>query len=307
MNFLRGLWKKILNPGLGGALCGLAVFLFSFVLSLLAVIGKIEFGAFSYVCFAVAFLSLVYCIYLAVIFFPRVRKRIVEGAEKYRVPGRFVHDYGFRTQVYSGVKMTINIAYALFEGVLAAIALSVWYGALSAYHLLLSIMRFFILDFVRRESKSEAPPLERERGRAKMYAKCGVMIILLTLALSGAIVQMVVMKNEFRYAGLMIYAVAAYTTYKVALSVVNAVKAHRYRDESVQALRNINLADAAVSLLALQTAMFAAFGSGQREEFVMNAVTGAAVCLFIVGMGLYMLIRGNLKSRRLPQEESACD
>ncbi|MDE5548894.1 MAG: hypothetical protein K2J13_01435, partial [Clostridia bacterium] len=68
-------------------------------------------------------------------------------------------------------------------------------------------------------------------------------------------------------------------------------------DMTVQAIRNINLADAIVSMLALQTAMMNSFGEGDQRgfEMTMNAVTGAVVCLVIFTLGIYMVV----KSKRM--------
>lgn len=305
MKFWKKVWKKIVCPGWRFAALSYALFLIMLVFTCTLLVSDLETYGAKYVVYAVTALLLAYCVYISVSGIRRVKGFVYERTEEDSLPGRFVRNYGFRTHVYSGMRLAINVAYALFEGTLALIASSVWYGALAAYHLLLSFMRFFVLNFVRKEGKSELTEEEREFGRAKMYGQCGAMLIVLTLALSLAVVQMVVMKNGFRYAGVMIYAAAAYTTYKVTLAIVNAVKAHRFRAESVRALRNINLADAIVSLLALQTAMLAAFGSESRETFVFNAFTGGAVCLFVVGMGIYMITRSRQKLRKEKKKRGA--
>ena len=55
-------------------------------------------------------------------------------------------------------------------------------------------------------------------------------------------------------------------------------------------LRNISYADALVSILSLQTAMFAAFGQNSGRMIpITNALTGAGVCLMIFALGIYMV------------------
>ena len=51
--------------------------------------------------------------------------------------------------------------------------------------------------------------------------------------------------------------------------------------------RRIGYIDACVSILTLQTAMFASFAEGE-EAFVklMNGITGTAVCLMVLGLGI---------------------
>ncbi len=54
-------------------------------------------------------------------------------------------------------------------------------------------------------------------------------------------------------------------------------------------IRNIGFADALVSILSLQTAMFASFGGDNEFIRPMNAATGTVVCLMILIMGIRMI------------------
>ncbi|MDE7337421.1 MAG: hypothetical protein K2N32_04830, partial [Clostridia bacterium] len=77
----------------------------------------------------------------------------------------------------------------------------------------------------------------------------------------------------------------------------NIVRAKKHSDMTVKAIRNINLADAAVSVLALQTSMMRSFGQGEPAGFsaTMNAITGSAVFAFVFALGIFMV----LKSKKL--------
>jgi hypothetical protein len=120
------------------------------------------------------------------------------------------------------------------------------------------------------------------------------LLIVLIISLSVAILQMVQADAGFNRPGLMIYVAAAYTFTKVTTAIVNFIKAKKHNDFTVEALRNVNVADAAVSVLALQTSMFFEFGSGAATGFA-NALTGAAVCAVVLALGIYMIIKGQKK------------
>jgi len=64
-------------------------------------------------------------------------------------------------------------------------------------------------------------------------------------------------------------------------------------------IRNIGYADALVSLVSLQTAMFVSFGDG-TDTRTMNLLTGGVVCLMILLMGIYMI---RLAGKQLAQME----
>jgi hypothetical protein len=71
----------------------------------------------------------------------------------------------------------------------------------------------------------------------------------------------------------------------------------------VRAIRHINLADALVSILALQTAMFKEFAIGQNVG-VYNAVTGGVVCALTLALGTFMIVTAEKRSRILKKEIS---
>lgn len=68
------------------------------------------------------------------------------------------------------------------------------------------------------------------------------------------------------------------------------IKARKGISILLKTLRNINYADALVSLLSLQTALLSAFGQESGAMIpITNALTGAGVCLMIFALGIYMV------------------
>lgn len=104
------------------------------------------------------------------------------------------------------------------------------------------------------------------------------------------------------YPGFLIYAVAAYTFYKIILSIINLVKVRKFKSPLLMAIRDIGYIDACVSVLSLQTAMFASFGS-EQESFIklMNGATGSVVCLLVLGIGIYSVRQANKMKRKLSE------
>lgn len=97
---------------------------------------------------------------------------------------------------------------------------------------------------------------------------------------------------------------AAFTFYKMTLSIVNLVKVHKMTDPELWALRNINLAAALVSLLALQTTMTLFLSQPlTREMSVFNGIVGLVVVLIVAGLGIVMIIRANKKKKLLAAQE----
>ena len=188
------------------------------------------------------------------------------------------------------LKMGINLIYAVFHGVIGITARSAWYGSLSAYYLLLCVMRFLSVSYAKQIYTEKEQGDDQEKRELKVYRNCGLILSVSSIALGGAVIMLVMGYGGKSYSGLMIYTVATYTFYKLITSIINKVKARKEKSLLLTTLKDISYCDSLVSLLSLQTALFAAFGQN-AGDFVstMNALTGAGVCLMILGLGIYMV------------------
>ena len=121
------------------------------------------------------------------------------------------------------------------------------------------------------------------------------------MALAGAIAQMVISNQSYTYAGLMIYAMAAYTFYRLVFSIIQIFRSKN--DMISQAIRNIGFAYSLVSIFALQTAMFQAF-SPEMNARLPNAIVGAVIVLSTLVIGIVMTVVGQ-KHKKIEQCKNA--
>lgn len=71
------------------------------------------------------------------------------------------------------------------------------------------------------------------------------------------------------------------------MSTIQVLKVGKRKSPLLTITRRIGYIDACVSILTLQTAMFASFASGQEDfMLLMNAATGAVVCMMVLGLGI---------------------
>ena len=250
----------------------------------------------SYVSYALAAITLAYTVYTIVIFAPGAKQSIMTRINSNRLARRLVSSWGFRTLVTATVSLAMSVAYAVFNGVLGITAGSIWYGALAAYYLCLAAMRGGLLLYHRNKRNFESEALIR----AKNYFRCGITLLILNAALSSAIAQMIFDGRGFEYKDWIIYAFAAYAFYKISFAIYNAIKARRQDDLTIQAIREINLVDGAVSILALQTALLHTFTTdGSVDISLFNTLTGSAVSLFSLALSIYMIVVGSRTVREL--------
>ncbi len=262
-------------------------------------------GVVTYVLYALAGITLSYTVYTIVRFSPKIKSGVILIFERYEFTRSLINNFGFRTLVFAVVSLTLSVAYGIFNGVIALISISVWYAALALYYVLMALLRGRIIFFHSRRRKgkyAEKTEAEIEIKKIETYRNSGVLIMILHLALPAAIAGMVISDKSFAYAGLMIYASAAYAFFKITMSIVNIFKARRQDDMTVTAVRNINLADAMVSILALQTALLDTFGGGSVND-IFNILTGAVVSLATLALGIIMTVQGSKKIKEYKNAE----
>lgn len=112
---------------------------------------------------------------------------------------------------------------------------------------------------------------------------------------------MVQHNRGFNYPGLLIYAMAAYSFYSIITAVINLVKFRKHGSPLLSAAKVINLVAAMVSILSLETAMLAQFGSDDDMEFrrLMTGLTGGGVCLTVIAVASFMLWKSARQLKRL--------
>lgn len=266
------------------------------------------YGVAPYIFYGLAAVTLGYTVYTVVLFVPKIRRRAAELLGKNKFTERLCGQYAFRTLVFAVGSMAISLINAVLNCAMGFVNRSVWFGALGAYYLLLFSMRFGILLYYGKKRRHEEKLGETQMKLRELqtYRVCGVLLVLLPLVLSSAILEMVVSERAFVRSGMMIYVSSVYTFYKITMSVYNLFKARKNDEMTVRAVRNVNLADALVSILALQTAMFHEFSKQQGIGYA-NAITGAVVSALTAALGIFMIVYGSRLIIRLKKEKLTND
>lgn len=253
-----------------------------------------------YILYGLSFVTLAYWIYVIVYYVPRIKNVITQELKKHKFTNELLESFGYRSVIFAICSFFINLAYAIFHAVIAILSRSVWMGALATYYIALTSIRGGLVAISRKRQKTEYQfDLEQQ---IKSYRNCGIYLVLLNFALVGAIVQMVLTNQAFKYVGILIYVMATYSFYKLGLSIYNLFKARKEKDYTIQSIKNISFADALVSILALQTAMIQAFGTG-FNPYLPNSLTGGAVSIIIIAFGVYMIVKGNINLRKYKEDK----
>ena len=206
---------------------------------------------------------------------------------------RYFTDIPYRVYTEMILALIVNLLFAALKLVSGILYTSLWSIAVGGYYIILCIVRVHLIRFLRK------PDMDM-RSQHREYRRCGWMLIVMHLALTGVVFQMVHRGEGNAYPELLVFAVAAYAFYSITISIINIIRYRKYNSPLLMASKAVGLAAALVAILTLQTAMFSSFGAGTEEiQPIMNAATGAGVLVFILGMAVYMVIKSNRELKNL--------
>ena len=138
------------------------------------------------------------------------------------------------------------------------------------------------------------------------YRACGVVLLIMNLALALMIFFMVYWNRTFHHHEITTIALAAYTFTSLTRAIINTVKYRKYNSPVYSASKAISLASACVSMLTLESTMLTTFGDktmSLTERRVLLGLSGGVISVCIIAMAIYMIVQANKKMRRLNTEK----
>lgn len=261
----------------------------------------------AYVFYVLAALTLCYTIYTIVIYAPTVKGKITDKLTANRFTAKVIENYDFNTAVFALVSFVITIAFAVMNLVSAIMYRLIWYGALAAYYFVLVFFRGGILLANKKCAKKFADDQRAyENSKWKIYLASGVFLILLEFAMVGAVTQMMLSKRPTQSGMIMAIANATHTFYKVIMAIVNLVRAHKLSNPVTQSFRNLNFADACMSIVSLTVLMISTF-DGDNASLAMQYVkyvVGFVMCAVIIAVATVMIVRAGKKLQNLKEKNN---
>lgn len=207
----------------------------------------------------------------------------------------FFHDVEFRTEVSLSQGLFMNLLYVVLKLASGFYYHSVWFFILALYYALLAVLRIILLHSSRNDTTGNH--LEYELRR---YRLCGIILFFMNQVLTGVLVIMILGNRNYEFPGMLLYVMALYVLYTVILSVINAVRFRKHSNPVLSAAKNINLVAALVSILALESAMAAQFlGDNLVLRQVITGIVGGIVCILVLGMAIWMLVKSSIALKRL--------
>lgn len=219
----------------------------------------------------------------------KVKQTVIQKFERTKIGRRLIREQRFRAVFSASISLLVNVLYAFYHGALGVANQSLWFVAMSAYYVILSSMRFSAVLCERRRKFSTSKDIEYFVAKL-----CGDLLVLLSFILAGIVYISLFQHVAIKHHEIVMITIATYTFYKITLAIMRAIKQRKNTDPLLAVIRTIGYAEAAASLLTLQRSMLISFGSMDRENIaLMNALTGISVCLFILLLGIFTILKSS--------------
>lgn len=179
--------------------------------------------------------------------------------------------------------LLITLMFAIYNAYLGLSSFSWWYITLCGYYIILTVMRIAVVLSERKHSKNAVDEMFIMRF-------VGIMLIVLSVILAGINTLSAINDRSSKHGEIVMITIAAYTTYKVTIAIINMAKSKNVNSPLLKTLRNISLADALVSIVSMQRSMLISFdGMTQSDIKLMNILTGSAVYVVVCILGINLI------------------
>ena len=251
----------------------------------------------------IAYISYVLAAYTLTVWcfkIPKIIKYFKTFKDENKYARRWQDDVRLRVNVSLFGSLAWNALYGLFQLWLGFYHHTFWFYSLGAYYICLGVMRFFLARHTTRYA-----PGERMRDELTKYRTCGIVFLLMNLALALIVFFMVYWNRTFEHHMITAIAMAAYTFTAFTVAIVNVIKYKKYNSPVFSASKAISLAAALVSMLTLESTMLTTFSDETMtaaEQKWMLGATGGAISVLIIATAIYMIVVGTKKLKLLESE-----
>ena len=183
-----------------------------------------------------------------------------------------------KTLLFSALSFLPGIVFTLFNAALGIIYKSVWNGTISVYYVLLTIVRGIVV-YSQGRSKTTDDYKDNQTNR-RIYIRTHIIMLFMDICPIAPIAYMVIGERSYEYGMIPAITMATYTTYRVAMGVINFIKSRKHENILIKALRTVNLQDSLAALLTLP--LIIACGRGMKSMMALTGWTSAGIWLTII-------------------------
>lgn len=238
-------------------------------------------------------------------------KRItISLLSKIEIGKRIASDQRSKLLLSSSISLGCSFLYALYQGILGAFQVSLWFFAMCAFYSILAVIRFCAIVCGWRVRNDDSSVSEYFVMKVS-----GILLLLLGVVVAWINFISLSQNMATAYDKITMITISTYTFYKMTVVTIKAIRQRKNFFPLLVVLRNISYAEVSASVLTLQRSMLISFGSMEKDQIcIMNTFTGAAVCLFILALGIFMIIKsrkehhyGKIKTHKSERKDCGKD
>ena len=250
--------------------------------------------AVAYVVYVLSFYTLSVVTVYCVMVLPKQYGKIKQKIHDHPLGDRYLTDRAFRMEVSLHLSLGIDLLYVGINIWSWSFSRSWWFVVLAVYYVIKALMRFLLVGYVRKNQLGASALDEWKRSRI-----CAYVLLLVNLSLSGAVLMILYRDRGYDYPGMMIYVMAMYTFYSTTHAIIDMVKYRKLGSPIMSTAKIVSLSAALVSMLNLETAMFAQFGAEMalEDQRLMIILTGAGVSVTVVTLCVLLIVRSTKEIR----------
>lgn len=249
----------------------------------------------AYITYVLSFYTLTVVCVFCTLALPKKLGSIKEKIYSNPFGNRYMTDRAFRASISLHLSLVISLIYVGVNLWSWHMLQSWWFVVLAVYYVIMATMRFLLVRYVRKNKLGKRVLDEWKRSRI-----CACILLLVNLSLSGAVLMILFQNRGYDYPGIMIYVMALYTFYSTIHAVADIVKYRKLGSPVMSTAKIVSLSAALVSMLNLETAMFAQFGGEMslQDQQIFIILTGAGVSITVVTLSVLLIVKATKEIRR---------
>ncbi len=289
-------WKKIGKKLLFPPIWMMVILVIASAVALTLIFVKgLEKSIPAYIFYVLAFYTLTVVTIFCAMVLPKQYSTIKQKIYDNPLGNRYMTDRVFRTNISLSISFVISMLYVGINLWSWHMLGSYWFMVLAVYYVIMAVMRYLLVRYVRIQKIGTDILSEWKRSRI-----CACILLLINLSLSGAVLMILYQHRGYDYPGIMIYVMAMYTFYALTMSIVDIVKYRKMGSPIMSTAKIVSLSAALVSMLNLETAMFAQFGTDMapQDQNLMIMLTGAGISITVVTLSVVLIAKATIEIRR---------
>lgn len=180
-------------------------------------------------------------------------------------------------------QLLLGLLFALYNGIFGIVFRSMWHIEIGVYYVLLLAVKLIVYAGFRLS--------EKQKSLKAVFFTTVVLLFLINAALILPINSMIKYERTVSFPLEVAIGIAAYTTYKVTMTVINVVKSRKTTDLLAREIVTIRFVESIVSILTLQnTLIMVNAGTSDEGLRILCIVSSAAGLCAILYLTVKMII-----------------